>query len=102
MTVLPSIEKLSRHAHPFARPHHGTLDNRIDVEGSGNFGQAFFRVLELHYGRPGNNPQRVDLGQVRDQLVGHSVGEVFLAGIAREVIERKHGNGTYSDRRFVA
>ena len=94
MTILAGVEKLSRDAHVITRTHHGTLDNRIDVEFGGNLGQAFLGVLELHHGRPRNNPQRVDLRQVRDQLVGHSVGEVFLIGIAGKVIEGKHGNGS--------
>ena len=33
-------------------------------------------------------------GELRRQLVGHSLGEVVLARVARVVVERKHGEGS--------
>jgi hypothetical protein len=61
MPILARIQKLSRDAHAITRPQHRTFDHRIDVEFGGNLGQVFLGVLELHHGRPRDNPKRVDL-----------------------------------------
>ena len=49
-------------------------------------------ALELHRRAARDHAQLADAGEVRGQLVGHPLGEVVLAGIARVVVEREDGD----------
>ena len=41
----------------------------------------------------GDDEEAGDLGQIRDQVLGHAIGEVVLLGLAAHVGERQDGNG---------
>ena len=49
-------------------------------------------ALELHHRPARDDAKLADRRQLGRQLVGHAFGEVVLVGIARVVVERKHGN----------
>ena len=87
-----SIE-LGRDPHPVARPQHRTLHDRIDVESSSRSpASAAAAAPELHRRSARDDPKLADRREVGRQLVGHPFGEVVLAGIARVVVEREHGD----------
>ena len=54
-------------------------------------GSDRLRVLELHGGGAGNDPERGILGEHGRQFVGHAVGEVLLIRIAGEIVEGENG-----------
>ena len=56
------------------------------ISGSGAAG-----ALVGHDGGAGDDAKVGDTGELSDELVGHAVGEVLLAGVAGEVFEGKDG-----------
>ena len=45
----------------------------------------------MHCRRPRNHAQGTDLAEVRCELFRHAIGKIFLGWVAREVLERQHG-----------
>src|SRR6266851_2458625 len=46
----------------------------------------------MHGGRARDDAQRTELCQLRNQRVGHSVGEVILCRVTRKVLQWQNGN----------
>ena len=50
------------------------------------------RPFELHYRASRDYTERADRREIGHQLIGHSIGEVFLVRISGEIIERENRN----------
>ena len=48
------------------------------------------RAPIAHHGGAGHHPQAANLGKLRDQLFGDSVGKILLSRIAADIRERQH------------
>src|SRR5712691_8740160 len=91
MLVGWSIYQLHGDPHLVAAAKDRALQNRVDVERLGDLGRRTAVVaLVLRHRATRDHSQRTDLREVRDQLVGHAVSEIFLVWIARVVIKRKN------------
>ncbi len=73
-------------------PLNRALDDRIHVQLAGDVGQRLRMILVVHRRGTRDHPQRRDLRQILDQLVGESVGEIAAALIAGKIRERQHRN----------
>ncbi len=78
MLIGPCVDKLRRHAHAVARACHCAFDDGVDIQLASDLGQRLLHALEPHDGCPGNDAHASQLGEVRNQLVGHSVREIVL------------------------
>src|ERR1700722_10250156 len=92
MTVRVSSDKVQGHMHPIAGARDCTFEDGVNIEGAGDFRQRPVRVLELHGGGAGNDPEGGILGEHGRQFVGHAVGEVLLIRIAGEIVEGENGD----------
>jgi len=86
------IDELRRHPNVIAVAHHGTLQDRIDVQDLRDLRKRLFRIPELHDRLPRYDPQRADLGEVADQGVRHPIGEVLVSAIARQIRQGEDGD----------
>ena len=99
-TLCPSSRPLWEGA-PYARGHRSVprlaalavdarhrirRGDRIDMELSGDLGQRLVGALVAHRRPARDDAKRPQPREVRDQCVGHPVGEVFLRGVARQVV----------------
>src|ERR1700691_3649425 len=91
------MDELDGHVDFFAGTSDRSLDDAVDAKRSRYLRQGAANSLVLHDRGSGDNAEGRVLGQHGDKLIGHSVGEVILRGIAGEVIERN--NGQRSDLR---
>ena len=85
------LDELDRDPHVSAVPQHRAFHDAPDAERAGDLGKRFRRVLVRHHGRPRDHLQRADARQLGDHGLGHSVREVLLLGILREIRERQDG-----------
>ena len=92
MTIARGVDELCRHPHALTCSRDGALDDGADIQFPRNIPERLPDTLVLHDRCAGNHGERPDSSQVRDQRIRHSVREIFLGRIAREVLERKHGN----------
>ena len=69
----------------------GAFEDAVDVEGAGDFAAEACGAFVLHDGGARGDAEVGVLGEHGDELIGHAVGEVFLIGIAREVVEGDDG-----------
>ncbi|TMQ70208.1 MAG: hypothetical protein E6K80_09225 [Candidatus Eisenbacteria bacterium] len=99
MAVGGGFDELGRDAHAIAGAQHRAFDDRVDAQLARDVRQRAADALEAHGGGARDDAQRPDLGQVGDQRLGHAVGEVLLLGVAREVLEREHGDRLDTRRR---
>lgn len=96
--VRPSIDQLGGDPNLVAGSKHRALHDRVDVERLSDLrGRRPTASLELHRRAAGDHANLADDGKLRRELVGHALGEVVLAGIARVVVERKHGDRSDGD-----
>src|SRR5712692_8150846 len=80
------IYQLHGDPHLVADAKDRALQNRVDVERLGDLGRrAAVIALVLCHRATRDHSQRADLREVRDQLVGHAVSEIFLVWITRAV-----------------
>ena len=91
MTVGIAADELQCHVDLVTRARDGAFEDAVDVERAGDFRQRPVRVLELHGGGAGNDPEGGILGEHGRQFVGHAVGEVLLIRIAGEIVEGENG-----------
>ncbi len=87
-------DQLDRDAHPAARFAHAAFEHiahaqfladLLDVDGLAFVGEG--RVA-------GDHREGAPAGEHRDDVLGDAVGEELLLGIAAEICERQHGDGT--------
>ena len=89
----PRIDQLRRDPHFVSRSRHRTFHDCIHVQLLGNVrGRRSILALELHRRSAGDDAKLADGRQVRCQFIGHPFSEVVLVGIARVVVQWKHGN----------
>ena len=68
--------------------HHG-----IHIQVARDLVQRLRLALVSHHRGPRDHTQRADFAQIRDQRIGHAVGEILLLRIAGKVHQRKHSQG---------
>ena len=82
--------KLGSDPHSIANAYHRPFDDRVDVQLPPDRRQWLPGLLVGHHRGAGDDSQRRDLGDVRNQLVRHPVGKVVLRRVTREVLQRQH------------
>src|SRR5208282_320040 len=90
MLVGRSANQLRVDANPAALPDYGSFDNSVYVEGFSDLWHRELRILEAHHGGAGCHAEIVYPRKGSDQSLGHSVGEIVLRRVAREVFERQY------------
>src|SRR5258705_2367578 len=78
-------------ADSIARLQNRSLDEGIDAQCASNLGKRSLHSFEDPRGRTRDHPKGAHFAQCCRQLLGHSVAEVFLSWVSREVLERQHG-----------
>lgn len=92
VAVSARVDELGGDADAVAGADDGALDDGVDAELAGDIGERAAGTLVGHDGGSGDDAKIGDTGELSDQLVGHTVGEVLLARIAGEVLKRKNRN----------
>jgi hypothetical protein len=87
------VDELGADADFAAFAEDAALDDAVDGEFFGDFGQGFVGALVAHGGGEGDDAQGGDLTEAVDELFGHAVGEVLLGRVAGEVFEWQDGDG---------
>ena len=85
--------QLGVHTNPVALPYHRTFDEGVHPKHFGDLWQRELRALQAHNRGTGNDAQITDPGQPPAQLFGHLVSQVFLGGVARQVVQGQDGQG---------
>src|SRR5262249_24557068 len=62
----------------------------VYLKASGNLRRRELSILEAHDRRAGNDAQIMDPGEASDESFGHSVSQVVLCGVTREIFQRQH------------
>ena len=83
--------RIDAHAAPFL-PHRA-FEDVVHVEIMGQLAHVGLPSLERLHAVARGDEQRRHLREVGDDVLGQSVGEVFLLGIAGDVDEGQHGDG---------
>ena len=100
MCVVAGIDYLGRDPDLIAGAEHRAVHYRIDIELASDLRQWLPGTLVQHRRGSRNHPERADLAQRRNQLVGHAIGEVLLRHITGQILERQDGEGVdWRDRR---
>ena len=84
------VNQLRGDSNAAVRSQHRALDDGIDVERLRDLGQRLSSALVAHHRGARDHAQRANLGEGRDERVGHAVREEFLVGPWGEVLEREH------------
>src|SRR5260370_41367349 len=63
----------------------------MEAERFGYLLRRVLSMLEAYHRGAGNGSQIVDAGEAPDKRLGHPVCKVFLSCVAREALQRKHG-----------
>jgi hypothetical protein len=85
MPVGVGVDQLHGDADLLVAPFHGALDDSVDTQFARDRRQGGASALEAHDRRARDDAQPDDLRQLRDERIGHAVGEVVLFGIPGEV-----------------
>src|SRR5437660_6005679 len=93
VTIALRLDQLGRDSDAVLRPRYRAFHDRFDIQLTGNFREGFPGTSEMFRRRPRNDSEGANLREVRCQRLRDSLAEIFLAGIRREVLQRKDGNG---------
>ena len=74
---------------------HRTFDHCIHAQFASNLGDRPADTFVLHRRGSRDDMQRLDLGQVGDQRVGHAVGKIALILTGAQVCEGQHCHGRH-------
>ena len=77
-------------ANAIAGPADTALEEVARIEQAPDLGRCEVPTLELKARRFGGDQQVREAAERGDDILGDSVAEVILAGIARQVLERQH------------
>jgi len=84
------VDQLRRDAQPVPRLAHAPLEHGADAELLADPADVEVLSLECECRRPRRHAQRLDLRERVEDLLGHSLAEVFLVSLWAHVGERKH------------
>jgi hypothetical protein len=87
-------DELHRDAHALADEQRRALEDRVHAQLARDLGQRPGHALVLHRRRARDHAERLEARELRDQRLGHAVGEVLLRGVVRDVVERQHRQRT--------
>src|SRR5689334_7085295 len=76
-----------------ASAQHASFDDAVHTQFSCNLRERLVRALVAHRRSTRDHLQCPDLGEIGDQRLGHTVREVGLLDITREVCERQYCKG---------
>jgi hypothetical protein len=85
--VTARFDQLRCNAHTAFGAGDRTFHHRIELQLPADLRQGILGALETHRRSSRHDAQGTDLGEVGDQRIGHSVGEVLLLPVAREIFE---------------
>ena len=103
MLVRTRVDQLRRDPHFVAGSRHRSFHDRVHVELPGDVRRRRpILALELHRRSARDDAKLADGRQVGGQFIGHPFSEVVLAGIARVIVERKHGDRSNDSRGATA
>ena len=91
--VRGTLDQLRGDADLVAGTQDGAFHDGVHVQLTSDLRQRLPRVFVRHHRRARDHAQRADLAEVRNQLVGHPVGEVVLRRIAREALQWQDSQG---------
>jgi hypothetical protein len=84
------IDQLGIDPHLIAGAPHAALQHVADAELLGDLLDLHGRSFVSEHRVPCDDEQTGILGQIGDQIVRHSIHEIFLCGIAVQIVERQH------------
>ena len=93
-----SADELDRHAQPRARALEAAIHDRIDAELAAGLLRVHGTLLVPQHRRRGADQQRLDGRELGDGRVREPDAEVRVARVSREVLEEKHGDGSFPGR----
>jgi hypothetical protein len=84
MRLILHPDELHRHHDPVFNTPHAAFDQKIEAQLAADAGDVFSAALVTHRGGASNHGQALGShrGQLGDDLIGHRITDVFLAGIA--------------------
>ncbi|MEM8792663.1 MAG: hypothetical protein AAGE80_13670 [Pseudomonadota bacterium] len=88
-----TIDQLGRNSDPTARFAHTAFDDIGRAQLCSGGRRIDRSALEGEAGAPGDHWKRAPMGQRGDQILGQTIREILLLRVARDVLERKHGDG---------
>ena len=85
-----AVDQLDGDSNVVFAAHHRALDDRVNAELSCDLGQRRARFLVQHHRGSRDDIERGDLCELADQCLGHTVREVLLLRVAREILKGQH------------
>ena len=93
------VDELRRDPDPLAYPAHAALQDVADAQPGARFPGVHHYPFKGEGGLARGHEQPGDLGEVGSKVVGDTVGEMLLVGVAAHVRERQHHDGRPLGRR---
>jgi hypothetical protein len=93
MSAGAAVDQLDGDAQAIAGLAHAAFEDMADVQFARRGADFDHPALVGEDGIAGDDEERGHPRQVRDDVFGQAVGEIFLLGIAADVGERQHGDG---------
>ena len=90
MAAVQRVDQLGGDAHPVAALAHAAFQHILHAELLGHLAHVGRRALVGKARIAGDHKEPVEPRQRGDDVLGDAVGEIFLLGIARHVLERQH------------
>src|SRR5204862_1920100 len=88
-----AVDQLRRDPYPATGLAHAAFENVVDLELARDLRNVDVLALEHERRVARGDPQRGHLGEIRDDVLGDAVREVFLFRIAAHVGERENTHG---------
>ena len=86
------VDQLGDDPHPVPGPPDAALEQRGHVQDLTDLPQAPVALLEPHHRAAPDHPQRPDLGELGDHVLGDPVGEELVLRIGAEIAEGQDGD----------
>jgi hypothetical protein len=90
MCIGRGVNQLDADLHAIAAALHRAFYDGVDIQRARNFRERTFGAFEPHHRRARDDAERADSGKIADEGLGHSVSEVLLLGVARQIVQRQH------------
>ena len=98
MSTRRGIDQLGGYANPVSRFPHAAPKDVADLQLAGELVDLHGLALEIEGRVAGNDKDRRNLGEIRDDVLGDAVAEVFLLRIAAHIRERQDEDGRFRRR----